>query len=278
MSVKTCIIVCGATAVGKTSYAIELARKYETEIISADSRQCYKELEIGVSRPTPSQLASVHHYFIASHSIFDEVNVKAFETYALAAVEEIFKKNDVAIIAGGTGLYIQAFIKGLDEMPRSNTQMRQEITQKYREQGMEWLQNEIKQKDPVFFREGEIQNPQRCIRALEVFMLTGRSILSLHSSQKKKRDFEVQKINLQISRTELYGRIDARMDEMMQNGLLDEAKSLYRHRALNALNTVGYKELFEYFDGRKSLAQAVEEIKKNTRHYAKRQITWFNSH
>jgi tRNA dimethylallyltransferase len=278
MNNKTCIIVCGATAVGKSSYAIALAKKNNTQIISADSRQCYKELNIGVARPTPSELAEVHHYFIASHSIFDEVNVKTFEEYALQAAEEIFKKNDTAIIVGGTGLYIQAFTDGLDDVPATDLMLRQSLTEKYREQGTDWLQKEIKNKDPLFFDKGEINNPQRAIRALEVVTLTGESILSFHLSKKKGRFFKVEKINLELPRKELYDRINKRVDAMMKAGLLEEAKSLYPHKELNALKTVGYQELFRYFEGQTSLEVAVEEIKKNSRHYAKRQITWFKSH
>ena len=282
MSHKTCIIISGPTAVGKTDYAIELAQKYNTQIISADSRQCYKELNIGVAKPSPEQLKSVHHYFINTHSIHDEVNVKVFEQYALNAVQKIFVTNDVAIMVGGTGLYIKAFCEGLDKVPIANENIRNKITEFYKRKGIEWLQNEIKKVDPVYFTAGEIQNPQRLMRALEVKLSTGISILDFHSGKKIKRDFEIKKITLEIPRQELYERINKRVDNMLNAGLLKEAEKLFRYRHLNALQTVGYKELFDFMEGKTlpgggqiSLEKAIEEIKKNTRHFAKRQITWF---
>ncbi|MDE3183649.1 MAG: tRNA (adenosine(37)-N6)-dimethylallyltransferase MiaA [Bacteroidota bacterium] len=275
MNTKTCIIVSGPTAVGKTSYAIELALKHNTQIISADSRQCFKELYIGVAKPSVEQLEKVKHYFIDSHSIHEEVNAKIFEEYALKAVNEIFGKNDVAVMVGGTGLYIKAFAEGLDEIPGINESVRNEINDNYLEKGLDWLYNELKKNDPVFFAKGEMQNPQRMLRALEVKVSTGKSILEFHSKKKVKRDFEIKTVLLELPRGQLYNNINFRVDEMIANGLLKEAKSLYPYKSLNALQTVGYKELFDYFDGKISLEKAVEEIKKNTRHYAKRQMTWF---
>ncbi len=275
MNTKTCIIVSGPTAVGKTSQAIELALKNNTQIISADSRQCFKELNIGVAKPSDEQLQKVKHYFINSHSIHQEVNARIFEDYALEAVSEIFEKNDIAVMVGGTGLYIRAFIEGLDEIPEVDEFVRKEINQKYLLNGFDWLQNELKSNDPVFFAKGEMQNPQRMLRALEVKLSTGKSILDFHSQKKVKRDFEIKVSLLELPREELYNNINFRVDQMMENGLLKEAESLYPYKHLNALQTVGYKELFDYFDGKISLEKAVEEIKKNTRHYAKRQMTWF---
>ncbi|MEP6597282.1 MAG: tRNA (adenosine(37)-N6)-dimethylallyltransferase MiaA [Ginsengibacter sp.] len=275
MKNKTCIIVSGATAVGKTSYGIELAEKYNTQIISADSRQCFKELNIGVSKPSLQQLQTVSHYFINSHSINEEVNAKVFEQYALNASKEIFKTNDVAIMVGGTGLYIKAFCEGLDEIPVIKEAIRDEINEQYTLKGLSWLQNEILINDPGYFISGEIQNPQRLIRALEVKISTGNSITHYQSGNKKKRDFEIKHIQLNIQRDELYSRINNRVDEMMDAGLLKEAEGLFIFRNLNALQTVGYKELFEFIEGKFSLDEGVEEIKKNTRHFAKRQITWF---
>jgi tRNA dimethylallyltransferase len=275
MKNKTCIIVSGATAVGKTSYGIELAQKYNTQIISADSRQCFKELNIGVSKPSLQQLQTVSHYFINSHSINEEVNAKVFEQYALNASREIFKTNDVAIMVGGTGLYIKAFCEGLDEIPVIKEAIRDEINEQYTLKGLSWLQNEILINDPEYFISGEIQNPQRLIRALEVKVSTGNSITHYQSGSKKKRDFEIKHVQLNIQRDELYSRINNRVDEMMDAGLLKEAEGLFIFRNLNALQTVGYKELFEFIEGKFSLDEGVEEIKKNTRHFAKRQITWF---
>ena len=275
MNRKTCIIVSGPTAVGKTDRAIELALQYNTEIISADSRQCYKELEIGVAKPSLSQLQKVKHYFINSHSIHEEVNAKVFEEYALKAVHEIFEKNDTAIMVGGTGLYIKAFAEGFDDFPEVEENIRKEINEEYKAKGFSWLQTQVKEHDPLFFDKGEIENPQRIIRALEVKLSTGKSILELYSGQKAKRDFEIKHILLDLPREQLYKNINHRVDEMMSAGLLQEVQSMFEYKELNALQTVGYRELFNYLEGNISLEEAVEEIKKNTRHYAKRQMTWF---
>lgn len=275
MNKKTCIIVSGPTAAGKTAFAIDLALQKNTQIISADSRQCFKELNIGVAKPSPEQLKKVKHYFINSHSINEEVNAKIFEEYALKAVEEIFEHNDTAIMVGGTGLYIKAFSEGLDEIPFIDTEIRKKINGEYHLKGLQWLQDKIKKEDPLFFEMGEMQNPQRILRALEVKLSTGKSIVEIQSGKKIKRDFEIQNILLDLPRPELYDNINRRVDQMMENGLLKEAESLFPYKNLNALQTVGYKELFDYFEGKISLAEAVDLIKKNTRHYAKRQMTWF---
>ncbi|HEU5054231.1 MAG TPA: tRNA (adenosine(37)-N6)-dimethylallyltransferase MiaA [Hanamia sp.] len=278
MNKKTCIIIAGPTAVGKTSYGIELAQKYHTQIISADSRQCFKELNIGVAKPSAEQLKKVKHYFINSHSIHEEVNARMFEKYALQNVQKIFEENDTAIMVGGTGLYIKAFMEGLDEIPEVNEKLREEINNNYRKKGLEWLQNEIKKNDPVFFEKGEMQNPQRMLRALEVKLSTGKSILDFHKKEKAKRNFEIKVRLLELPREKLYQNINERVDQMMESGLLKEAESLYPFKKLNALQTVGYKELFDYFDGKISYEKAVDEVKKNTRHYAKRQMTWFSKY
>lgn len=278
MNKKICIIVCGPTAVGKTSYAIDLALQNRTEIISCDSRQCFKELNIGVAKPSAEQLHKVKHYFINSHSIHDRVDVKVFEEYALYAVHDIFKKSDIAVMVGGTGLYIKAFSEGIDEIPEIDNSIRQKINQEYLDNGFTWLYDQIKTHDALFFANGEMENPQRMLRALEVKIATGKSILDFHSGEKVKRDFEIKNKLLSLPREQLYHNINQRVDEMMDRGLLNEAKDLFPLRHLNALQTVGYKELFEYFDGKKSLEQAVDDIKKNTRHYAKRQMTWFKKY
>jgi tRNA dimethylallyltransferase len=275
---KTCIIITGATAVGKTDYAIELAEKYNTQIISADSRQCFNELDIGVAKPSEQQLQKIHHYFINSHSIHDDVNVKVFEKYALKAVHEIFKNNDVAIMAGGTGLYIKAFCEGLDDIPEIDELIHNEIDEAYKLKGIEWLQNEIRKVDSSYFALGEMANPRRMMRALEVKLSTGKSILEFQSGKKVQRKFKIKKINLEIPRGELYKRINNRVDIMMNAGLLKETETLYAYKNLNALQTVGYRELFDFIDGKISLEAAINNIKKNTRHFAKRQITWFKKY
>ncbi len=275
MKNKTCIIITGPTAIGKTSYAIKLAQQYNTQIISADSRQCYKELNIGVAKPSVDQLDLVYHYFVNSHSICDEVNAKVFEQYALDAVDKIFEINEVAVMAGGTGLYIKAFCEGLDDVPRVSEIIRNKIIDSYSIHGLEWLRDKIKKHDSLYFSLGEMENPQRMMRALEVKLSTGQSIIELQSGKKVERDFEIKKINLEIPRQELYKRINHRVDEMMDEGLLKEVENLFPFRHLNALQSVGYRELFDYMEGKMSLKKATEEIKKNTRHFAKRQITWF---
>jgi len=272
---KTCIIITGPTAIGKTPLAIEVAKHFSTQIISADSRQCFQELDIGVSKPSADQLLSVPHYFINSHSIHQTVSAATFEEYALTAVNNIFLNSNYAVMAGGTGLYIKAFCEGLDFIPLSNETIRKEIIESYNRKGLVWLQNEVKKNDYVFFRSGEATNPNRLMRALEVFLSTGRSITSFQIKNKKKRDFNIIKIGLELDRKELYNRINNRVETMISSGLLDEVRSLQDFKHLNALQTVGYRELFSYLEGITSFDQAVELIKQNTRHYAKRQLTWF---
>jgi tRNA dimethylallyltransferase len=275
MDNNVCIIVTGPTAVGKTALAIALAQHFNTSVVSADSRQCYKELNIGVAKPSPEQLQLVKHYFINSHSIDQELNAAIFEQYALNAVQEIFQTNRVAIMVGGTGLYIKAFCEGLDEIPAVSETMKETVRTRYEAKGLEWLQNEVKEKDPDYYASGEIQNPQRLIRALEVKLSTGKSIRQFQEGSKQKRNFGMIKIGLDLPRQELYNRINQRVDVMMNQGLLAEVVSLLPYRRLNALQTVGYTELFDCLDKTITTDKAVESIKKNTRHYAKRQLTWF---
>jgi tRNA dimethylallyltransferase len=277
----TVIMIVGPTAVGKTAAAIRLAQRLETEIISADSRQCFKELNIGVAKPSPEELRTVHHYFINSHSIREEVNAALFEELALQWTEEIFQKQKHrpaqphAVMVGGTGLYGKAFAEGLDEIPPVDPLIRQQVRQSYEQYGLDWLRQEVRKKDPDFYTTGEMSNPQRIMRALEVKLSTGLSILFFRTREKRPRPFTIQKIGLQLPKEDLHRRIHDRVDRMMDEGLLDEVESLRSCRDHNALQTVGYKELFDYLDGRTPLEKAVEEIKKNTRHYAKRQMTWF---
>jgi tRNA dimethylallyltransferase len=272
---NTIIIIAGPTAVGKTNIAIELAKHLRTSIISADSRQCFKELDIGVAKPSPAQLAAVKHYFINTHSINDEVTAATFEQYALEAAQAIFQRSPVAVMAGGTGLYIKAFCEGLDEMPAIPAPVRHQIIAAYEEKGIAFLQEELKQKDPLFWQTAEQQNPQRLMRALEVLYATGRSIATYRNNTPVKRPFNIIKIGMELPREVLYGQINYRVDEMIKVGLIEEVKSLLPYQHLNALQTVGYKELFDYFSNSISLQKAIESIKQNTRHYAKRQMTWF---
>jgi tRNA dimethylallyltransferase len=272
---KTIIIVAGPTAVGKTAVAIEIAKHFQTEIISADSRQCYKELNIGVARPAPEELKAIPHHFIASHSIHDEVTAAGFEQYALQKADELFRKYDKVVMTGGTGLYIKAFCEGLDLIPEVPADIRQSIIRDYEQYGLPWLQDEIRKKDEEFFKKGEIKNPQRIMRALEVVEATGKSILEYRKGEKAQRAFNIVKIGLELPKEELHARINARTDQMMEAGLLNEVKNLLPFRNLNALQTVGYKELFDYLDNTISLEEAIEQIRKNTRQYAKRQMTWF---
>jgi tRNA dimethylallyltransferase len=272
---KTCIIICGPTASGKTAAAIALAKKYNTSIISADSRQCFKELNIGVAKPSNTELLAVQHYFINSHSSTEDVNAGSFERYALEKLHSIFKENDVAIVCGGTGLYINALCQGQDLIPAIDAELRKNILDLYNANGIEWLQNELTKKDSNFAQIGEMQNPQRMLRALEVVMQTGNSILFYQKGAKKQRDFNIVKLAINIDRETLYERINLRVDVMMENGLLDEVKGLTECKHLNALQTVGYTELFAYLNGDYSLQTAVYKIKQHTRNYAKRQLTWF---
>jgi tRNA dimethylallyltransferase len=272
---KTCIIVAGPTAVGKTAIALHLAQLFSTTIISSDSRQCYRELNIGVAKPEPAELEAIHHDFINSHSIHESVNAADFEKYALSSVEKIFQKSDVAIMVGGTGLYIKAFCEGLDKIPEVPAALRAQIIQDYQTKGIEWLTQMLQEKDADYSANGNMQNPQRMMRALEIISFTGNSILSYQTHQKEKRNFNIIKIGLELPRPELYERINSRVDKMIADGLIEEASTLQSYQHLNALQTVGYSELFDYFNGKISKEKAIELIKQNTRHYAKRQLTWF---
>lgn len=273
----TVIIIVGPTAVGKTAAAIRLAQRLNTRIISADSRQCYRELNIGVAKPSPEQLEAVQHYFINSHSITEEVNAATFEELALLWTAEIHRESPVAVMVGGTGLYIRAFTNGLDAIPPVDQSIRGHIRLHYEEQGLGWLQAEIQKYDPAYYATGELLNPQRLMRALEVRMSTGQSILQFQNRQPRERPFQIRIIGLNLPREQLNQRINDRVDKMMADGLLAEVEGLLPYRHHNALQTVGYTELFHYLDeqGKESLAQAVTAIKTNTRQYAKRQLTWF---
>jgi tRNA dimethylallyltransferase len=272
---KTAVIVVGPTASGKTSIAIDLAKHFKTEIISADSRQCFRELNIGVGRPSEEELTTVKHYFIASHSINDNVSAGTFEQYALEKANALFREHDVVVVSGGTGLYIKAFCEGMDAIPNVPGEVRETIISEFKEKGLEWLQKEVEQKDPSFYKSGEIKNPQRLMRALEVMEFTGRSIVEFRKGLKASRAFTIIKIGLELSKEELHRNIEMRVDKMIAQGLVEEVRELLPHKDQNALQTVGYPEIFAYLDGKISLDKAIDLIKKNTKQYARRQMTWF---
>ena len=288
MKEKQCIIVAGPTAIGKTAEAIRLAKLHNTSIISADSRQCYRELRIGVARPTEDELKEVKHYFIANHSITENVSAATFAKEASAYLDEIFKDHDVAIVCGGTGLYIKALVEGLDEIPPTPDEIRAEVIQLYKEKGIDALRNRLLELDPSFAGRGDIQNPQRMMRALEVVLSSGRSIFDFHKSVDSSQltvNHQPSIVNrqqisftyniLDLPREVLYERINKRVDKMIEEGLEDEVRSLTAHKDLPALQTVGYKEFFDYFDGKCTREEAIDKIKQHTRNYAKRQVTWF---
>lgn len=278
---KKAIVIGGATASGKTGLAIKVARYFGTEIISFDSRQCYREMNIGVARPTPEELALVPHHFIASHSIRDNLNAAWFESFALQKATEIFSKHDHLVLVGGTGLYAKAFTEGLDPIPEINTAVRQEILDLYEANGLQWLQENVRKEDPEYYSTGEVMNPHRLIRALEVIRGTGRSIreyqnkFNSSTGSGKERSFSILKFTTSLPRKELYENINGRVDRMIEEGLEKEVRSLLPFRHLPALNTVGYKEIFSFLDGETTILEAIEKIKQNTRRYAKRQMTWF---
>ncbi|MFN4976463.1 MAG: tRNA (adenosine(37)-N6)-dimethylallyltransferase [Bacteroidota bacterium] len=314
MKEKQCIIVAGPTAIGKTAEAIRLAKLYNTCIISADSRQCYRELRIGVARPTEDELKEVNHYFIANHSVTESISAATFAKEASAYLDEIFEDHDVAIVCGGTGLYIKALVEGLDDIPLIPDEIRVETIRLYKEKGIHALRNKLLDLDPSFAGRGDIHNPQRMMRALEVALFLGKSIFDFHQKRGKgggrreegagrrderrgTRDEEEYKDNndnkdnnynnynnstitftyriIDLPRELLYERINQRVDKMIEDGLEEEARSLMEYKELPALQTVGYKEFFDYFDGKYTREEAIEKIKQHTRNYAKRQVTWF---
>jgi tRNA dimethylallyltransferase len=277
MSSKKPLLICvvGATAIGKTSLAIKLAKAFNTEIISADSRQFFKEMNIGTAVPSKEELDAVPHHFIQNKSIFEDYSVGDFERDSLALLKILFEKNTVVVMVGGSGLYVDAVIKGLDNFPEVPSKIRDQLNFELAEKGIETLQRELKNIDPEYFKKVDIQNPHRLVRALEIHRATGRPYSSFLRKENPERDFNTIFIGLTAERELIYNRINLRVDIMMADGLLDEAKSLLSFRDKNALQTVGYRELFEYFDGKISLEEAISEIKKNTRRFAKRQNTWF---
>jgi tRNA dimethylallyltransferase len=272
---KKLILIVGPTASGKTDYSIDVALDYNSPIISCDSRQIYKELKIGTAPPDKDQLLKVRHYFIHSHSIFDYYTAGRYESEALALLEELYKRHDTLVMVGGSGLYADALCYGLDDFPSADKSLREKLTLRARDEGLESLTHELLKIDPESFYEIDTANPQRVIRALEVTISSGKKFSSFKKFSKKSRPFKIERVYIERDREELYERINRRVDKMMECGLLDEALSLFRYKDLPALKTVGYRELFEYIEGKVTLEEAVELIKRNTRRYAKRQITWF---
>ncbi|MDQ0640684.1 tRNA dimethylallyltransferase [Pedobacter sp. W3I1] len=272
---KTLISIVGPTAIGKTALAIQLAQYFGTEIISADSRQFFKEMEIGTAKPDATELAAAKHHFINSHSVSQLFSTGDFEIEALKTLDQIFKDHNLAIMVGGSGLYVNALINGLDEMPDIDLAVREKLNKQFEEEGILSIQKQLATLDPEYFAKVDQQNPQRMIRGLEVFLSTGQKLSSMLSATKKERPFNIIKIGLNTDRTLLYERINRRVDQMIADGLLDEVKSLIPFKKYNALNTVGYSELFDYLDGKLSLVDAIAAIKQNTRRFAKRQLTWF---
>lgn len=272
---KTVIIIAGPTAAGKTALAIRLASHFKTAVISADSRQCYKEISIGTAKPSLQELQTVPHYFIDSHSINEEVNAGIFERLSLQYATEIFNNRDVAVMCGGTGLYIRAFCEGIDDIPAAPADVRLKINEQYAIEGLEWLQKEVQERDPAFYAVAEIQNPQRLIRALEVLYTTGQSITTFRTANKATRDFNIIKIGVTVPKEQLHTNIAHRVHAMIAAGLVEEVRAVLPYRHHNALQTVGYKEIFDYLDGKITLEEATELIIIHTRQYAKRQLTWF---
>lgn len=272
---KKLIVVVGPTAVGKTAVAIQLALALKTEILSADSRQIYTELEIGTAKPSASELQLVPHHFINTKSIKEEYDAGQFGRDALDLLKQLFKKTDTVILCGGSGLYVKAVCEGFDDMPVVPPGIREQIIKEYQEKGLSWLQTKVGEVDPDYFAQVDVKNPQRLMRALELNYASGKSLNELRNRKKTDHPFSIVKIGLELERETLYSRIDQRMDAMIASGLFEEAKKFYPMRNLNALQTVGYQEIFGHLDGLYDREEAIRLLKRNSRHYAKRQMTWF---
>jgi tRNA dimethylallyltransferase len=272
---KYLIVIVGPTAVGKTDFSLKLAKKFHTEIISADSRQFFRETEIGTAKPTQEERQQVKHHFVDSLSISDSYDVGDYERDVIALLQELFEALNVVVMTGGSGLYVKAVCEGMDEMPEINPQIRVKFNKQLQIEGLRPLQEMLLRIDPEYYAKVDLQNPQRLIRALEVWEATGKPFSSFRIKQTKNRPFEIIKIGLERDREMLYRRIDERMDQMISQGLFEEAELLFGHRELNALQTVGYSEIFDYLEGKYDKQEAVRLLKRNSRRYAKRQLTWF---
>jgi tRNA dimethylallyltransferase len=270
------VILAGPTAVGKTALSIQLAKRFQTEIVSADSRQFFREMDIGAAKPSEFEMQGITHHFIDSHSIKDEYNVGRFEKEVLENLEGLFQKHAVVFVVGGSGLYVKALCEGIDDMPSIPATIRHQLNDEYEQKGIEFLQKEVAESDPGYYEIVDQQNPQRLIRALELFRGTGKNMSFFRARKNKvKRPFNILKIGLERDREDLYDRVNLRMDQMIAEGLFEEAKALYPYKHLNALQTVGYSEIFGYLDGEYDKEEAVRLLKRNSRRYAKRQMTWF---
>lgn len=272
---KYLITVIGPTAIGKTALAIEIAKHFKCEIISADSRQFFKEMTIGTAVPSKEELKAAKHHFIQNISIFDDYTVGDFEREAISKLDELYKNNNYVVMIGGSGLYIDAVLKGFDDFPDIDISVRENLITAYEKHGISYLQDKLKELDPVHYEKVALENPQRLMRALEVCIGSGKPYSSFLNVKKNSRNFTPVVIGLEADREVMYDRINQRVDIMVESGLIEEAKELYPNKKLNALQTVGYRELFSYFDGEFTKEFAIEEIKKNTRRFAKRQMTWF---
>ena len=272
---KTLIVITGPTAVGKTALCLDIAQHFGIPIINADSRQIYKELKIGTASPTNEQLSKVKHYFVGSLSLNDYYSASLFEQQTLEILEREFSTSNYALMAGGSMMYIDAVCNGIDDIPTVDDNTREALKARLSSEGLEILVQELKELDPEYYEIVDKQNPRRVVHGLEICLMTGKTYTSFRKSEKKQRPFRIVKIGLNREREELYNRINQRVDQMMAEGLLEEAKSLYPMRQMNALNTVGYKEMFAYLDGTWTLEEAVERIKGNTRRYARKQLTWY---
>ncbi len=272
---KRLIVIVGPTGSGKTDLSIRIAQHYAAPILSTDSRQFYRGIPIGTAQPSQEQLNAVDHYLIASHELEDCLNCGTYEVLALEILEKLFQQSDYVVAVGGSGLYIQALCEGMDDLPQADAALRERLAERFKTEGLESLSEELKRLDPTYWAQVDRRNPARVLRALEVCLQTGRPYSEQRTGERRKRHFEVVKIGVDMPREELYARINLRVDKMMEEGLEAEAHRVYPLRHLNSLQTVGYKELFSYFDGEISREEAVELIKRNSRRYAKRQLTWF---
>ncbi len=272
---KTLVIIFGATGVGKTDISIEIAKYFNSEIFSADSRQIYNELGIGVAKPSIEQLNSIKHHFISTVSIHEHYSIYQYEHDCINALTKYFTKNNIAVMVGGSGLYIDAVLNGVDEMPDHDPEIREYVNELYEKNGIEYLRRELLKHDPEYYKIVDLKNQKRLIRALEIFYQTGKPFSQFRKNQIVERDFNTIKIGIDLDRNILYERINSRVDKMVKNGLVKEAYETYQYRNLPALKTIGYKELFEFIDKKRSLEDSIELIKKNTRNFARRQLTWF---